>query len=217
MTPTYLQIIFILVSVLSIVGLYFSTKNKRITLIFSIWMASLLVISSTSFLDKTDTIPPRFVVVIGPAILISILTMRWLKSAEVNLNWLIAIHILRIPVEIVLHELYGYGLIPKSMTYEGWNFDILSGISAIPILFLNRSEKISKRTLLFWNYGALLLLALIVIPAILSTPSPIQLFAFDQPNIGVLKFPYVLLPGVVVPIVLIAHLRMINTLKKLPS
>lgn len=214
MTPTYLQISFILVSALSIFGLYFATKNKRIALTFSIWMAVLLVISSTSFLDKTDTIPPRFLVVIGPAILISILTMRWLKSAEVNLNWLIAIHILRIPVEIVLHELYGYSLIPKSMTYEGWNFDILSGISAIPILFLNRSEKIIKKSLLFWNYGALLLLALIVIPAILSTPSPIQQFAFDQPNIGVLKFPYVLLPGVVVPIVLISHLKMIAYLRK---
>ncbi|MEM9987092.1 MAG: hypothetical protein AAF804_18515, partial [Bacteroidota bacterium] len=42
--------------------------------------------------------------------------------------------------------------------------------------------------------------------AILSAPLPFQQLAFEQPNVAVLRFPYVLLPGVVVPLVLLSHL-----------
>ncbi|HUQ96495.1 MAG TPA: hypothetical protein VM010_02440, partial [Chitinophagaceae bacterium] len=36
--------------------------------------------------------------------------------------------------------------------------------------------------------------------------------AFDQPDIAVLYFPFVLLPGVVVPVVLLSHLAAIRQL-----
>jgi hypothetical protein len=52
----------------------------------------------------------------------------------------------------------------------------------------------------------------IVVHAILSVQSPIQQFGFDQPNRAVLEYPFVLLPAVVVPIVMLSHL---STLRKL--
>jgi hypothetical protein len=52
----------------------------------------------------------------------------------------------------------------------------------------------------------------IVLTAILSAPLPIQQLAFEQPNIAVMYFPFVYLPGFIVPIVLFSHLV---SLKKL--
>jgi len=46
----------------------------------------------------------------------------------------------------------------------------------------------------------------IVTTALLAAPTPFQRFAFDQPNVAVLYFPFVWLPACVVPIALLAHL-----------
>jgi hypothetical protein len=41
---------------------------------------------------------------------------------------------------------------------------------------------------------------------------PFQQFAFDQPNIAVLYFPFIWLPSCVVPLVLLSHLAAIRQL-----
>jgi hypothetical protein len=58
---------------------------------------------------------------------------------------------------------------------------------------------------LWWNILCLGFLLNIVISAILSAPYPFQQLAFDQPNIGVLYFPFVWLPGCIVPLVFLSH------------
>ena len=117
------------------------------------------------------------------------------------------VHIVRIPVELTIFWLFQSKLMPQIMTFEGWNFDILSGISA-PIIayFAFRCNKINRPILIAWNIFALLLLANIVTIAILSLPSPIQKLAFEQPNYAVLYFPFIWLPTIIVPIVLFTHL-----------
>jgi len=47
-----------------------------------------------------------------------------------SLTTLTYVHIVRIPVEIVLWWSFLKGRIPVAITFEGMNFDILSGISA---------------------------------------------------------------------------------------
>ena len=110
-------------------------------------------------------------------------------------------------VEIVLLELFFYNAIPKIMTFEGWNFDILAGISALFVYYFGFIQKrISYRMMLVWNIVALGLLVTIVLIAALSMPSPIQSFGFTQPNIAIFFFPYVWLPSFVVPVVLFSHI-----------
>ena len=96
------------------------------------------------------------------------------------------------------------------MTFEGYNFDILSGISA-PIIYF-AFNKISKNMLVVWNIICLGLLINIVTIAILSVPTPFQKLGFEQPNLGVTYFPFVWLPGVVVPLVFLSHLASIRKL-----
>jgi len=93
------------------------------------------------------------------------------------------------------------------MTFEGRNWDILSGITAPLVWFLGYRQRTLPRWVLFtWNLVCLGLLFNIVGNAILAAPFDFQQQAFDQPNIAVLYFPYVWLPAVVVPLVLLSHL-----------
>lgn len=99
------------------------------------------------------------------------------------------------------------------MTFEGRNFDILSGITALVIYYFGfMKRKLNKWVLLFWNFCCLGLLVNIVSIAILSAPFSFQRFGFDQPNIAVLHFPFIWLPCCVVPVVLFSHLAAIRQL-----
>ena len=101
------------------------------------------------------------------------------------------------------------------MTFEGRNFDILSGISAPFIYYIAfRKETYNKWVLLVWNIICLILLINIVSIAILSAPFAFQRFGLDQPNIAVLYFPYIWLPACMVPVVLLSHLASIRLLLK---
>jgi hypothetical protein len=99
------------------------------------------------------------------------------------------------------------------MTFQGYNFDILIGLSAVAILLYGSvtHNPLSKSFVLIWNLTGLLFLTIIVVMAILSSPLPIQQFAFQQPNVAVLKFPYVFLPAYIVPIVYLSHLLTIDS------
>jgi hypothetical protein len=101
------------------------------------------------------------------------------------------------------------------MTFEGRNFDILSGITAPFIAFYAfRKPQPDKKLLLVWNIICLGLLLNIVINAVLSAPFPFQQFAFDHPNTAVLYFPFTFLTSCVVPVVLFSHLASIRQLLK---
>jgi hypothetical protein len=116
--------------------------------------------------------------------------------------------------------LFLQGQIPQIMTFEGWNYDIIIGISALIIFVVLyfKEHLLSKTFMLIWNVTGVLFLAVIVLTAVLSAPLPIQLLAFDQPNVAVLKFPSVFLPADIVPLVLLTHLLTIKKiLKEVPK
>ncbi|MEP6677579.1 MAG: hypothetical protein ABJA78_20630, partial [Ferruginibacter sp.] len=130
---------------------------------------------------------------------------------SLSIKRLLLLHSLRIFVETVLLLLYIHKVVPQIMTFEGRNLDILSGISALIIFFLFKKAN-NRLFLLIWNFAGLALLINIVVIAILSAPFPFQQFGFDQPNIAILNFPFVWLPSVVVPLVLLSHLAAIRQL-----
>lgn len=214
-----ISIIFMIVTVLSVVGLALATSgHKRVLGIFLVWGIITGILAYNGFFEQTQSMPPRFMLIVIPVFIIVFYCASITTSESLRLGWLLAIHLLRIPVEIILARLYAEGLIPKLMTFHGWNFDIASGISAVVILALYLSDHLNRTLLLIWNWAALALLAVIVISAILSAPTPIQQLAFDQPNVAVLQFPFTWLPAIVVPIVLLSHLYIFRftkqTLKK---
>lgn len=205
-----LQVSFISVSFLSSLFLYLGTgKDKKLLLLFVMWgflIGSLAV--TEVFKDKPNLFP---LAILGTVVL-TIVSIKRTDSQKVHPKMLLAIHILRIPVELILYQLYLQDKIPKLMTYKGWNFDILVGISALLILvyLFSFKGKLNKNLFIIWNGIGLAFLLIIISLGILSSPLPIQQFAFDQPNIAILEFPYCFLPTCVVPIVLISHVLLIR-------
>jgi len=216
--PAYISIIFGLTTFLTAWLFYKAAGNsKPVLLIILIWLAVQALIAGSGFYTVTDTLPPRFLLLVLPPFLgITGLFMspKGRKFIDnLDLKILTILHTIRIPVEIVLFFLFTYKAVPELMTFEGRNFDILSGITA-PLIFYFAfvRKQLSRKIILIWNVICLGLLVNIVSNAILSAPFPFQQFAFDQPNIAVLHFPFIWLPCCVVPVILLSHLAAIRQL-----
>lgn len=193
------------------------TRAGLILMSMILWLMVLLVLAQRQFFLNIDAVPPRFLLMIGPPLLI-ILGLFLTKPGRIFLDQLplptlTHLNTIRIPVELTLYGLFVSQQIPEVMTFEGRNFDILAGVTApLAGYWASKNRPADHRKLLIWNLLALVLLINIVFHAIVSAPLPFQQLAFDQPNVGVLKFPFVGLPGLVVPVVLFGHLVSIRQL-----
>jgi hypothetical protein len=109
-------------------------------------------------------------------------------------------------VEAVLHQLYLEGSIPQVMTWEGRNFDLFTGVSALFLYaWSRRSGALPRGMLIVWNVVGLLLVLSVLIHGALSAPSPFQQFVARDGSFALLEVPFVWLPSLIVPIVVIAH------------
>lgn len=217
--PFYVSAVFIITAFLTVGIFLYAVKRaafsavstKILSFLIPFWLFFQAVLSISGFYEQTATLPPRFpIFAVLPFLVLIVLIFIFARQSlieKLSLKTLTIIHIVRIPVEIVLLRLFQFGLVPQLMTFEGRNFDILSGITAPAIYFLAfRGGKINRPLLIGWNVFALCLLLNIIVNAFFSFPTPLQQFAFDQPNRAVAYFPFIWLPAVVVPIVLFSHL-----------
>jgi hypothetical protein len=193
-----------------------SGKSKTVLFILYAWMLLQAIVGLSGFY-QTQSVPPRFIFLIAPGLLLIILLFLT-KTGRVfidslQLRELTLLHTIRVFVELTLYFMFSAKLIPLLMTFEGFNFDILSGLTAPIVYYLVFIiKRADKKFLLIWNFLCLALLLNIVTIALLSLPTPFQKLAFEQPNVGLAYFPFVWLPCVVVPIVLFSHLVSIRQL-----
>jgi hypothetical protein len=216
----YIIFIFIL-TVLAAAGFFlyalWTAHRKRTyiylsALLLGVWMYFQGYLAASGFYTTFDG-KPRFLLAIGPVLLLIILVFIFRRSRNalvtISLPVLTLLSVVRIPVEFVIDWWYHAGLVPQLMTFEGRNFDIISGVTAPIVFFLafrTNKGRTNRVLLIVWNIVCLLLLVNIVTNAILSVPGPAQMQAFDQPAVAVLHYPFVWLPSVIVPAVLFSHL-----------
>jgi len=216
--PIYVSVLFSAITLLTLLILNRAVGKQVLFLPLALtWLVIQAFLSYSGFYLVTETIPPRFLLLIGPPLLLILYLFISRKGKmlldTIDPETLTYLHCVRIPVEITLWLLFSYKFVPQLMTFEGRNFDILSGITAPLIAYFGyRQTKLNKKILLVWNFICLGLLINIVINAVLSVPFPFQQFAFDQPNTGVLYFPFTWLPCFIVPAVLFSHLVCIRKL-----
>jgi hypothetical protein len=229
--PNYISVIFIITTLLTLVIFYWtvkkSTDNKirenRIKIILPVflWLVLQGILSFNNvYNENTDSIPPKIFLF---GVLPNIIAIIWLFLSKTGKRFidslpiekLTFLNLVRIPVELVLLWLFMNTLIPEIMTFEGWNFDIIMGITAPIIIYYGfMNERINRKVILIWNIIGLILLLFIFVIALLSAPFPLQRLAFDQPNIGLLYFPFSWLATFIVPIVILGHLVSIRKLTR---
>ncbi len=217
--PEWISVSFGITTFITVFLFYEASKRNTfvlLTILSLMLIQSILALSGFYLVEQT--IPPRFALMLLPSVVLILLLFLInpgrLLIDSLDLRILTYIHVVRIPVEFVLWSLFLNGVVPELMTFEGRNFDIIAGITAPIVYYLYfKKRKMSQGLLLGWNILSLGLLMNIIIHGILSAPSFFQQFAFDQPNIAVLHFPFVWLPSIVVPIVMLSHFVGIVKLK----
>jgi len=217
--PVYVPILFLITTIAAIWFLLkaaepagkTSLPTRLLFFLVPFWLLLTGYLSTLGFYRNAQAMPPRVLAfaILPAAICIGIyfLFFRQAFVERLSLNWLTILHVIRIPVEICLLFLFLASQAPREMTFEGWNYDILSGLTA-PIVYLLafRNGRTNRALLVAWNLLALGLLINIVTIAALSFESPFQRFGFQQPNVGLTYLPFIWLPAIVVPIVLFSHL-----------
>lgn len=175
------------------------------------WMSLTGSLAYSGYLADFSTVPPRAALLLGGTfVLIVILAVSKTteRLVELPFQWLVGFQSFRIVVELLIHQAVLEGVAPVHMSFEGLNFDIVTGVSAL--LLAPFATRIPHWLLLAWNSIGLLLLISVVSVAVVSIPSPIQLLRPD--NVWVASLPFVWLPTV---LVLAAALGHIVLLKKL--
>lgn len=182
----------------------YSRRTRLLVLLgFAAWLGLTGLLAARGLLADFKTRPPRLMLVLLPPLLLSLgLSFHPRVQAflaTVPMAWLIGFQAFRLPVEIFLWLLAGDGVAPPQMTFEGRNWDILTGLTALPAAWAwTRMPAARARIALGWNLFGLALLLNIVTVAILSMPTPWQ--QLQPANTFVAWPPFVWLPALLVPL-----------------
>jgi hypothetical protein len=178
----------------------------RILLGLFIWAGLVGAASSSGFTSNFNNFPFNALplLLIPLATTLSLIFSGGVKTIlrHLSLKVLTQLQVFRVFVEILLWLLFIQNLLPEQMTFEGRNWDILTGITALVVsrYFLN-----SKGWMIVWNIFGLGLLINIVAVALLSMPTPFRYFENEPANTIVTIFPFILLPTFLVPLAYILH------------
>jgi len=226
--PLYISLQFAFITaalyVLLLIGIHRGFRNdprqKKAVLLVGIgvalWLGLLALLAEMNFFATWT--PPR----IPPFLIIPFAAMIWwsrkpsFKKVVSNIppSALVYAQSFRIYVEIVLWLLLVESVLPVQMTFEGYNFDVLVGITALVMGYLVQKKLVSNRVLLWWNIGGIILVSTIVTIAILSFPGATRLFMNEPANTVVSYMPFIWLPAFVVPMAYFLHLASIVQLQQ---
>ena len=175
------------------------------------WILVIGVLSLNGFFADFSRLPPRP----GLAMLLPLPVVLLIVSSKggkellrtIPPHWIVYLQSFRIVVEITIWLSVVRGLVPVQMSFEGRNFDILSGLFAIPVGYYCLVKKSwPSWTVLLYNIGGLLLLLNIVLIAVFSMPTPLRLFHNEPANTLIVQFPFTFLPAFLVPLAYSLHI-----------
>jgi hypothetical protein len=199
---------------LGLVGLSIGlTSGRRSAVRFglaaAVWLLLTGAVGLSGFFADFRGMPPRLLLLMLPSLgLPLLLAFSRIGTALLDAPFalLIGVQAFRLPLELVMHRAAREGTMPEQMTFTGWNFDILTGATALLVAALAARGQAPRWLLLGWNTLGSLLLVTILAIAVASLPS----FAAFGPepaqlNTWVGYFPFVWLPAGPVSVAVLGH------------
>lgn len=183
-------------------------RATRSPLLAVAWLVVTGGLAASGLLLDFDSFPPAVMRLIFPTLVVTIivccssLARPWLERW--SLAAMIGFQAFRLPLELIMHQAAREGVMPPQMTFTGRNFDILTGLLAIPLALL--AARVPKAVVWLWNLVGLALLLNVVGVAILSVPGPYRAFFQEPANVWIGHAPFVWLPAVLVPLALAGHI-----------
>lgn len=185
----------------------------------SLWMGGAYLVAGTGSLARFDRDPPPFVLLLLAVLALAgglgLSSLGERLARRLPLAALVLAQGFRLPLELVMHRAADEGVMPRQMSFDGYNFDILTGATALLLgAALALRLRVPRALVLAWNVGGSLLLCNIVTVAVLSTPR-LHRFGTDpgQLNTWVFYPPFVWLPTVLVAAALLGHVLIFRALR----
>lgn len=178
-----------------------------------VWLAATAGIGLSGVLLQTDARPPPFLIVLllsgGVAVVIGVSDVGAALS-RLPLWWLVGLNAFRLPLELVMHAAAVEGVMPRVMSFDGRNVDIVAGAAAVVVAVALRRGA-SPAWAWAWLVGASATLVNVIVVAVLATPV-VRFFGDDEVNVWVAYAPFVWLPTVLVATALAGHLVLARAL-----
>jgi hypothetical protein len=175
-------------------------KSRIITFLI-LWLLVVSVASLSGFAGNFNLFPFNIgPLLIAPLVIILIITFSKNLAdilQHISYKEVIRLQVFRLFVEILLWMFFIQNIVPVQMTFEGRNFDVISGITAPIVAYL---IPYNRKFLIGWNILCLGLLINIVTVAVLSMPTPFRVFDNEPANTIVAQFPVIFLPTFLVPL-----------------
>jgi hypothetical protein len=179
-----------------------------------IWLAAQAAAALSGLLGRFDLRPPPMVIWFASMVVMT-LALAWSPfgrrfADRLPFVALIGFQAFRLPLELVMHRAAVAGIMPNVMSFTGYNFDIVTGATALPLALYVWRRRRPRRLIALWNVTGQLLLLVVVGVAFAASPV-FRAFGDDQLNVWVTEFPYVWI-AVMVAAALFGH---VVTLRKL--
>jgi hypothetical protein len=180
------------------------------------WLALTLAAAATGRLSF-EGVPPTMVVLLvatfAIALGVGLSPVGKRLAVGLPLAALVGVQAFRLPLELMMHRAYTEGLMPVQMSYSGYNFDIVTGATAIVVAGALVAGRGGTRLVLAWNLLGLALLINVLVIALLSAPLPFRTFHNEPANVWVTTAPFVWLPAVMVATALLGHIVIFRALR----
>ena len=135
-------------------------------------------------------------------------------AQRVPVELLLGLQGFRVFVELGFHELYRLHQVPRMLTFEGANFDIVVGLTAPLVAWLYARGKISTVVVRAWSFAGIVILANIIVRAVLTVPGPLNVLHTEVPNTAFGVFPFSFIPGFLAPLALCLHVLLLRSVPR---
>lgn len=208
-----MAILALLVAAMFVLGVARSGASRRTISLASAgdaaWLSATYALGASGVLLRFDLKPPpmTLLMVAVAAVGLGVGASRLGAAlASLPIAALVGAQAFRLPLELLMHQAAVDGTMPMQMSFSGWNFDIVTGASAIVVAVLARRSLAPRWVLLAWNALGTALLAGIIGIAAASTP---VFAAFgSEPgklNTWIAHAPFTWLPTVLVAAAIVGH------------
>ncbi|MGZ3425195.1 MAG: hypothetical protein ACXVCV_01035 [Polyangia bacterium] len=184
----------------------------------TVWLALVGALAASGVLARFGTRPPPVLLAFVAAIvggLVWSLSRDGKSIARAVPLWaLVAAQGFRLPLELAMHRAAVARVMPVELSFGGYNFDIVTGATAILLAALVAAGRAPRALVLAWNLMGLGFLAAILVIAVGTMPG--NPLAGAVPNTWVCYLPFVWLPTVLVPAAVAGHVLVWRSLATSP-
>jgi hypothetical protein len=122
----------------------------------TLWMALAWFVADRGWIADVERRPPPLLLMVAAVVTLSVslaFSRFGSRFVEGLPMWILVLgQVFRFPLELLMHRAADEGVMPPQMSYSGWNFDIITGLTAMPVAWLLASGVRNARALaLGWN------------------------------------------------------------------